>query len=570
MTSTHLQPPSFAAFLLAIFLTSCSVAVEQWRVIEIPFESASGDVAWDEVMDVTFTSGKTGESFIVPAFWDGGNSVKVRFAPPGTGKWSWTTSCSGDRSLSGLSGSFRCGRYSGNLDIYRHGFVTVRKGKKYMTYSDGTPFFYLGDTHWGMYTEEIDEPGPHAGESGALSHFKYLIDKRVAQGFTVYQSEPIGAAFNLADGSLDEKDIEGFRLADRYYQYIADAGLVHANAEFFFANQMHPGLSDRQLESMSRYWVARFGAYPVLWTLAQEVDNDFYSERGDQKFYDYTCNPWVKVAEYIHRYDEYSHPLSAHQESTWFTTVTGYGCRGDKDYISGGGVSAFASEEVAERTGHDWWAVQWSPSLTESPWRAVPEDYLASEYPAVNYEGRYCGLWTKDFGSRAQGWISFLTGFCGYGYGAADIWLYKSTYDMNSVSFDGVDSVTVADKNAPWSVSVGYDSAVQMGYLRDYFESFDWWNLTPVLSGDSAFRPSEGVAWACASTADRTVVYFYGRTSRTGCLAGLAPEAKVSLSWFNPRTGEESSAGDGTVTADGCLILPELPDCGDWVLTCLF
>ena len=83
-----------------------------------------------------------------------------------------------------------------------------------MTYADGTPFFYLGDTHWGLYLEEYDQPGPHAGNTGATSHFKYLVDRRVEQGFTVCQSEPIGAKFNLADGRVDQKDIDGLRQAD--------------------------------------------------------------------------------------------------------------------------------------------------------------------------------------------------------------------------------------------------------------------------------------------------------------------------------------------------------------------
>lgn len=122
--------------------------------------------------------------------------------------------------------------------MYRHGFVKSVPGKKYLVYADGTPFFYLGDTHWGMYTEEFDSPGPHAGETGAESHFKYIVDRRAEQGFTVYQSEPIGAAFKISDGHVDADDIAGFQLADKYYQYIAEKGLTHANAEFFFSSNM--------------------------------------------------------------------------------------------------------------------------------------------------------------------------------------------------------------------------------------------------------------------------------------------------------------------------------------------
>lgn len=567
MHRKHVPYTFLALIAVSIIISSCSADVEQWRVIEIPFESQTDydPTGADQVlMDVTFTHWE--KSLTVPAFWDGGKSFKVRFAPTVTGVWSWTTTCPQDASLDGVKGSLRCGAYKGDLDIYKHGFIQAEAGRKYMTYADGTPFFYLGDTHWGMYREEIDEPGPNAGQTGAASHFCYIVDRRAEQGFTVYQSEPIDAAFDLTDGKVDASDIAGLQLADRYYRHIADAGLVHANAEFFYASKMRPSFTDAQLETLSRYWVARFGAYPVLWTLAQEIDNDFYYERGDQRLYDFSCNPWVKVAEYIHRHDAYGHPLSAHQENVGHTTITGRGTKPDKSLISGDGVSVFADEEVAQRTGHNWWATQWSPRLNTTQGRDIPADYYESQYPAVNYEGRYCYLWTKDFGARAQGWISFLSGFCGYGYGAIDMWLYKSTYNIDVPSSDGIDTISVKDKQIPWSTALEFESANQMRHLRSFMESFDWWNLLPVLNGDESFVPAEDAAWACARTIDRTVLYFYGNTTATGKLTCLKPYGKVSLGWFDPRSGEASTLSVATVDINGCLELPEKPSSDDWVL----
>ena len=569
--------------IAALMAAACGekVVVERWRVLEIPFTASQdySESGADAVrMDVTFTLVKPdGEEtpgaddgiaseLTVPAFWDGGDRFLVRFAPIREGKWSWVTSCDQDEALDGLKGTLHCIGYSGELELYRHGFVSAEAGTKYMRHADGTPFFYLGDTHWGMYTEEIDEAGPHAGDISTDSHFKYIVHRRAQQGFTVYQSEPIGSPFDLTDGKVDQKDIEGFRTADRYYRAIADEGLVHANAEFFFASDMSREFTDSQLESMARYWVARFGAYPVFWTLAQEVDNDFYHERG-QTWYDWTCNPWVKVAEYIHKYDAYRHPLSAHQENAWYTTITGKGTMEDKSAISGAGESAFASEEAAERTGHNWWAVQWSPSLTEMQQDSLIEDYAASPFPAINYEGRYCNLWTKDFGSRAQGWISLLSGFSGYGYGAVDMWLYKSTYDIHSTSFDGVDRITPEDKDVPWSVALEFESARQMGYLRDYFKSFDWWRLEPVLTGDGLFAPEPGALCSFARTPDRMVLYFYSGGTATGAINGFKPTEKHSVAWFNPRTGEKALAQCLAASGEGVLTLPQKPDGADWVLS---
>ena len=536
---------SVVGTLFLLLLTGCGSCHRQdradaqtWVMTELRFESSTDYASGgsDEVMmDVAFTHRKTGQTLVRPAFWDGDNVFLVRFAPTRKGKWTWTSNCPQDTALDGLKGSFKCREYDGELPVYQHGFVRVEPGKKYMTYADGTPFFYLGDTHWGMYTEEFDSPGPHAGDTGAGSHFKYLVDRRVAQGFTVYQSEPISSPFNLTDGKVDAEDIEGFRLADKYYQYISDAGLVHANGEFFFVSSMRRELwhDDTALRNLSRYWVARFGAFPVLWTLAQEMDNTFYG------IFDAADNP------------------------AWHTSVTGSGTGDEKR--DAGGASVFASEEVAARTGHNWWAAQWSPSLTGPVSPDIVLDYWGTSRPAINYEGRYCGLWTKDFGSRAQGWISFLSGFFGYGYGAIDIWLYQGRYDIEKETFDGVEHVTPEDKLRPWSESIEYPSAIQMGYLRSFMESFDWWNLVPVLPGDKAFR-ADAKAYVYARTPETHVLYFFSKETATGEITDIQEGKSLQLTWFNPRSGEKSDPIKITVSEEGRLILPERPDTEDWVL----
>ena len=557
-----------------------AVSVEMWRATELVFEAgADYDATGADAVtfDAVFTH-ESGEKVSRPGFWDGGKTFRVRFAPTKPGRWSWITTCQGDGALGGKSGTLEAKPYAGDLEIYRRGFVKVAKGEKHFAYADGTPFFYLGDTHWGLYKEEIDEPGPHAGTTGATSHFKYIVDRRAAQGFTVLQSEPIGAKFDVTDGKVDAADIPGFQLADRYYQHIADRGLVHANAEFFFAASMNKKLADdpAAIDRLARYWVARFGAYPVMWTLAQEVDNDFYYDRGrGHNFYCATNNPWLVVAECLHRADAYNHPLTAHQENTHHTTVTGRGTSpGQKRF---GGRSVFAAADVAARTGHSWWGVQWSPSLTANPDSNVARDYWADPRPAINYEGRYCYLWTKDFGARAQGYISFLSGMFGYGYGAIDIWLYLSTYDVKTTSNDGVEKITPADKQVPWCKSVEFPSALQMAHMRKFFTSFDWWNLKPGFGDGARFTPREGTAkkpakgiayvFATLANPNRVVFYFYGPNRLTGTVHGLTPDRFHTMRWFNTRTGEWKDESVTFVSDDlGNLELPPKPDASDWAL----
>lgn len=541
---------------------------ETWIAVDLSFQSNRHYRLNKQLyarFDAVFTNRSTGTSLRIPGFWNGGREFVVRFAPTEPGEWEFVTYAPNDPDLDGRTGTVKASPYSGDLEIYKRGFVTTN-GSKHFVYADGTPFFYLGDTHWNMYEEEFDGAGAYAGDTGAQSHFKYIVDKRVEQGFTVYQSEPIGTNANLADGELDASDVRAFQKNDRYYQYIAEKGLVHANAEFFFCSSMSEALmeDEQYLEAISRYWVARYAAYPVMWTLAQEADNDFYRERGDQKIYDYTNNPWVLIAEYLHKYDAYSHPLSCHQENAVYTTVTGAGSSaGDRD---NGGMSAFYSAEVTERTGHNWWAAQWSPNIAGQDNGKTAQDYWQSGKVAVNYEGRYCNLWTKDTGARMQSWISMLDGFAGVGYGAADIWLYNGTYDLDTTSNDGIDTITPKDKAVRWSESVDFESARQQGIMRRFFESFDWWNLKPDFLEKTIFKADQAY-YAAASVGNATyVIYLYGKAAQSGTVLGMDTGAVYAAQWFDPITGETTDIGEVGADENGSWIAPDKPAKQDYVL----
>ena len=528
--------------------------VSEWSFVAAEDYSAGGGDA--VCLDVAFEHAESKERLVRPAFWDGGRIFKVRFAPTRTGTWTWKATLPGDSAIDGTSGTFESEPYEGDLPVYRHGFVRAEPGKKYFTHADGTPFFYLGDTHWGMYKEEIDEPGPNAGDTATDSHFKYIVRRRAEQGFTVYQSEPIGAKFDVTDGKVDASDIAGFQIADDYYRAIAEAGLVHANAEFFFASALKPELAKNEaaLERLCRYWNARFGAYPVMWTLAQEIDKDFYANRKQaHNFYTSENNPWVKIAELLHRHDAYRHPLTGHQENTGCTVVSN---------------SVFRSSETAKRTGHSWWGAQWSPPLLARVNWKVAKAYWESDRVAVNYEGRYCYLWTKDFGARAQGWLAYLNGFRGYGYGAIDQWLYQSTYDIKKDSHDGYEKISKEDKQVPWCKSLEFPSATQVCLMRRFFEELPWWELEPDLCSGKFYSPApRSVASVAAKPGELYVGYFHGTNVFTGKLKGCRLNKVYSGSWFNPRTGETIAASDMLSTWGGELSLPEKPDEKDWVFT---
>ncbi len=505
----------------------------QWQVIEMNFTSDKTyqDAFNDVDLDVIFTH-KDGTQLKMPAFWNGGNTWTVRFAPTLTGVWSYKTVCT-DEDNSGLhnqTGDFLCKKYEGSLDIYKWGFIKTIPGKRYFTYNNGSPFFYIGDMHANLPAIDLDD-------------FKTIIDKRVEQGFTVIQSEPLEAGYDLSDG-VTEDDMVHFRNLDDRFKYLAEKGLVHANSQFFFVSTLNWAGSkypDSYLEKLSRYWVARYSAYPVMWTTAQECDNDFYNE------FDINTNPWKKVATYIHKYDPYNHPLTAHMEYVSYTDAS--------------------NSSFRDVPGHSWWAVQWSARKNGQLNFEIPEDFRAHGQFKVTilYEGSFDYLWTNHFGARMQGWTAFLNGMYGYGYGAADIWLYNSTYNMDvPTTRDGI-TITVEMKHTKWPESLEFETAYQMGYMKDFLTKNQWWELAPRFNDSRWFEPDNSYYSIASKGSDIYMIYFYNPDRKTGRVKNLE-NAAYTVEWFNPRTGKVEESKTVTIN-DGRYIIGDKPDIYDWVLT---
>lgn len=547
---------------------------QTWVAAELTFISNKTYADPFNDADVNLILVGNGRRYTVPGFWNGGSQWKIRFVCPLAGVWYFRTVCTDttNADLHDRSGKIICSEYSGTLDIYKHGFVTAREGNKYFTYDDGSPFLYLGDTHWSL-----------GDETAAM--VDTICRQRASQGFSVIQSEPIGASFDLTDG-VTEADIQGFNDYDEKFRIIADAGLVHANAEFFFPSDMaelinknggysgqssaitigrnkktYNELSDnvkQYIDKISRYWVARYSAYPVFWTLGQEIDNDFYWSDTNHAEWLYANNPYKTVAESIARYDAYDHPLSAHQENTGSTSAYGNGNNlSEKAKIYNKDAEPSAFYNVKE---HNWYAAQWSPSKTKRSDFDVERDYWYNSQgkPVINYEGAYCYLWTKNFGSRMQGWCAYLNGMYGYGWGGHDTWSYTNVYNEEKDSTDGVDVITSQEKiNATWEDSLEYESSYQSGYMREFFNNMAWYNLIPRFDNKAYFVPCCNVYNCTASNADNTemVIYFYSFSDNTvaqkinstqrggfstGTVGNLTPDSAYRYKWFNPITGEYS------------------------------
>ena len=526
--------------------TKCNRAespVALWRIAEIALTSAKSyaNPHGDVDVSVTFT-GPSGETIKRPAFWDGSNLWRVRFAPTDTGNWHWQSVCSdtGNAGLHGQSGELRCVPSASDNPVYRHGFLRVSDNRRHFCHADGTPFFWLGDTHWQMPdTERLDAcnhpehhgaPCPHGGQ------FQHLVADRQARGFTVYQTYPSATADHWWTTRYSQIDPERFRTVfDAQMDHLAEQGFVIALGCGHFNNSTT--IPEADLCRWARYLVARYGAHPVVWITCQEMNAP--AELGGKEAN--RLGVWRAVAREIARCDGYAHPHSAHQ---WVLDVD--------------------TDPLGQEPWHDWFALQGghrNSGLTpQARYRGYydfrpPRPVLETE---AMYERVDCGGVNSTDEARQSAWKAMLCGSPGYTYGGAGIWALK---------WDAADPNWKEYNHAigSWPEGMVLHGAAQMTVLRDFFTALPWPALTPRF-GDPAWAEwVDPERCVLATDGNRLyLAYCYGETA-AGTLRGLDPQATYSAQWFDPRTGQSIAINTTFLAAEGSWTVPEKP-AGDWVL----
>lgn len=524
--------PCCLYLLLAAPPTPC------WQVAELAF---TGDTDYANPfaelrLQATFRLGE--HTIVRPGFWDGDRAWKVRFAAPSPGTWQWSTVCSdaANAGLHGRQGTIEIVPYEGDNPNYRHGHVRVSDNRRYFVRSDGTPFFWLADTHWQMADwERLHENNAPDARPG-VGQFDQLLDDRVAKGFTVYQNYFVGHEPHWwRDTQYTCVDPTRFReVLDPMIARIVDRGLVVAQGIGLYVTALK--VPHDSLARLAEYVAARYGAYPLVWFTGQEVN---LPPRNGQPVTD--LEGWRGAAEAYAKSNGYGQPVGGHM-FPGRPTVWG------------------------EEPWHSWFPLQGGHTGVGP--RTVADYRFYWDYeprkPFVETEAMYeqiiCGPRFADADDvRHVAWKSLLNGSYGFTYGAAAVWLFK---------WDEADGRgTTYNPGTWWYAGMNLPGSTQVGHLRRFFEGLDWWRLTPRFA-DPAWcefvDPERTVAAGIGQ--ELTVLYAYGPGLRLGRLRGLAPAVGYAAWWFDPRTATSYRIADGILADGGVWELPLKPDPGDWVL----
>jgi hypothetical protein len=436
-------------------------------VVELTFKAARpyGDPFNDVAVDAIFTDPR-GSELRVPAFWAGANLWKVRYASPVVGAHRFRTECSQtqDKGLHGVAGTVEVKSYNGQNPLYKHGPLRVAANRRYLEHTDGTPFFWLGDTWWMGLCHRI-----HWADD-----FKTLAADRKEKGFNVIQIvaglypdmfpfDPRGANEAGYPWQTNYTSIrpEYFDAADQRLEYLVEQGFTPCivGAWGYFM----PWMGVEKMKAHWRYLIARYGAMPVVWCAAGEANLPWYRATGfpydDRK----QVTDWTEVMRYIRATDPFHRLLTIHP--------TGIGRLSARHATDN---SALLDFDMLQTPHGERGAVPATVNTVRASYADKPV------MPVIDGEAAYEMLgdslpteWT-----RRMFWFCMMNGAAGHTYGANGIWQANRKGQPHGPS-PTAGSPPTGYGTIPWDDAMKLPGSKQIGLGKKLIEQYAWQKFQP-------------------------------------------------------------------------------------------
>ena len=517
--------------------------VEQWTIFELELNGEQTFInPYTDVDAWVLFVNDVGDSIIRPAFWDGGASWKVRFAPPDAGrKWNWTSYASvNDSGLAGQTGSLESVDYLGNNKLLKHGFLKMSPGKRNVVHADNTPFLVVGDTPWSipyrattaqvtLYAKNRSTKGFNTALLISLQPDKFAEGPEARNTVLGFDR----AFEDLPNGSLDKLKPDYFQTLDSIIQILIAHELVPLYAPFAHGygwkgeTAIGSELPPDDYMRYCKYLVARYGSQPAFWLV--NLDGNALA-------------PGVKAGgETIEKWDGYGQPVGLHYSPY-------------DDYIASWakGDSSCCFHYNRQFQAEPWLDFQWAQTGHEGIHLYHKVERMYDNQPTkagMNGESTYEGMGGGKLGlgwwQGEDAWLQLMHGgTMGVVYGAASLWQWKITPDE-----PGWPEWT----NSPvsWREALDLKGSNYVAAISKAFQGFDFtdmekrWDLT---EGNRPLLAREGQFY---------VAYLNkgGKIKINGVPAGLP------YFWFNPVKGEFVAEGISSTER-----LFEAADDQPWVL----
>ena len=526
---------------LMLFISGMNVSPPtqgmQYRILEIDVES---DAAIETPLEVELTgtfTGPDGIQLAIAGFWDGGNNWKLRFKPLLAGEWQYAIKAT-HLSLPELSGTLQIAPAQGSSLLEKHGgILKVSESRRYLTHSDGTPFFWLGDTWWFAPSDYVPLEGSTHPE--IESAYKHMTARRKSQGYSIIHMAFLGPNSHGVN-SFQKGDI------DPGYWQVIDQYMDHANVEGLIpvvGLAFHTGLDWLSLEQWKqiwRYFIARYGAHDITWLVCGEYNQYNVPERVEKV---------LALGAYIKKIDPYQRAMTIHP--WWF--------RGEERQAWDAPWYDFVMLQGAHEPEVPPASLYWDVWFGKDTGEKHP-------IPVLEGEARYEGIRNLDENDvRATAYRAIQAGSFGFTYGSHGLWY--PTQDENDETFKewGIP--------IPWWEALERPGGDHMRHVRAYYEALPWWCLEPqpdrvqAVEEQTTFTESQRVL-VKAHVPDVYSIFFpaHHDTSSELRFTDMPAESSYNGHWFNPRTGEKTAIPQTINTDNNTLALPAPPDTQDWLL----
>lgn len=528
--------------------------IEQNKVLELFFLSTKSyqNPYADIEMDVRFVH-HSGDEYVVPAFWAGDKLWKVRFSSFQTGEFTYETICSDlkNKGLHRQKGNVRVIPYTGSNPLYQHGPIKINE-QKHITHADNTPFLWLADSWWHGMTSRFTWP----------ADFQQLTLDRKEKGFSVIQFAA-GYPCDIMEFDSRGGNEAGFPTSQDYarinpaYFDLVDLRIQHLVEQGLVPNILGTWgyyLPWFGLENMKNYWryiIARYGAYPVSWTVAGEATLIYYLTPLDKReeTRQFQRDGWSEIASFIKETDPFQRILTAHPgpSSGNFQPIT------DMSLL----------DMVMVQPGH-------------AGWESLPNamDHLntaVKKFPGKPVmQGEVCFEGMHGGGSDAKlqrllFWMNMLSGAAGHCYGVDGIWQFNTEEELFGASPGGH-----AWGNTPWEEAYQWKGSYYVGLGRKILEQYKWqeFEMHPDWIEPAANSENLNHGYAAGIPGNIKLIYFprgvmpWGQKYR---VLQLDTATVYTACFIDPMTGDKYPI-EAPITGTNEWTIPAAPILQDWLL----
>jgi hypothetical protein len=421
--------------------------------------------------------------------------------------------------------------------------LKVCDNHRYLCYTDGTPFFYLGDTAWELFHRlSYDEAN------------RYL-ENRAAKGFTVIQAVALAELGGIdhpnANGDVPLVDNDPAQPVEAYFKHVdaivdraAELGLFIGLLPTWGSHWIdRPGrrapiFDTENAADYGRFLGRRYADRPIIWILGgdQNIENDAEADviealalglrEGDGGRHLITYHPRGpgRSSDYVHTAD-------------WLDFNMIQSSHAARDHDNG----IFVEEDLRLAPP--------KPTVDGEPrYETIPVGfYYANVARNVRFDA---------YDVRQAAYWALLAGACGHTYGNNNIWQMWAPGREPAIA-----------ANIPWYDALDHPGAFQMGHARRLFESRPFRKLVPDLTFVVDGPAHGGAKIRAARAADGTFAFVYSpRGAPFTVRLGVIDNLRVKATWFDPRYGVAAPIHAGSNAGFQTFTPPTSGRGNDWVL----